>query len=103
MNKFDPDNIYLDFLAQLDIKYSRFLILEIIFPIICGFLVIGKWQIGYKKIEGNGKENNFEYLNIKPQKLLECDSNYDNDFYLGIIRELLRKIYIENLNYIGCS
>ena len=103
MNRFYPDNIYLDFLAKGDIKDSRFLIIEIIFPIVCEPLSIEKWQIEYKKIKGKGRKNNLEFFNINPQKLLEFDWNYDNDFSVGIIRKLLRKIYKESLNYKGRS
>ena len=46
MNRFYPDNIYLDFLAKGDIKDSRFLIIEIIFPIVCEPLY--KESLNYK-------------------------------------------------------
>ena len=101
MNKFDPDNIYLDFLAQFYIKDSRFLIIEIFFPLINLLFAIENWQREYKKIKGNGRKNNLKCLNINPKKLLGYDSNYYNNFSVDIIRFLLGEIHIANLNYIG--
>jgi len=101
MKKFDPDNIYLDFLLQDDIKDSRFVSIEIFFPLINLLFAKENLQREHKIIKGNGRKNDLQCLNINPQKLLGCDSNYDNDFSVDIIKLILGEIHIENLNYIG--
>lgn len=101
MNKFDQYNIYLDFSAKGDIKDYKFASIKNFFPLINLLFVIENWQRKYKKIKFNGRKNNLQCYKINPQKLLGCDSNYDNDFSVGIIKLILGEIYIENLNYIG--
>ena len=101
MNKSNPDYIFLDFLAEGDFKNSRFLSIERIFLIIYDLLEIEKWKRKYKKIKINGIITNLEYLNKNPQKFVGCDSYYYDNFSVGIIKKLFRKIYIENFNNIG--
>ena len=101
MNKLNTDYIFLDFLSPGNFKDSRFQSIERIFLIIFDLLAIEKWKRKYKKMKVNGNITNLEYLNKNPQKLLEYDSNYYDNFSFGIIKKLFRKIYIENLNNIG--